>query len=240
MLSIHPIPAFQDNYIWAIKHLPSNQCILVDPGDATPAQHFLQENHLTLHSILITHHHQDHCGGVNQLVAAAPCPVYGPATIDCCDHPLQDQDQLFIETFGLNLQVMATPGHTLDHIVYYNDEILFCGDTLFSAGCGRLFEGTAQQMFTSLHQLAQLNDETLIYCAHEYTMNNLAFAQEIEPDNKAIVTRRKDLKGRACTLPSTLKLEKQINPFLRCTLKQGALHDNIKLFSELRHKKDHW
>jgi len=221
-----------------------HQCTLIDPGDAAPVKVFLTENQLSLHAILITHHHQDHMGGVPELMQAHPCPVYGPETIPLCSHPVCDQDIINLQDVNLKFTVMATPGHTLDHLVYFNDDMLFCGDTLFSAGCGRVFEGSAEQLFTSLKKIAQLDDQTLVYCGHEYTINNLKFASHVEPKNNTIKSRLLVCKKQKCTLPSTIAIEKSTNPFLRChhsTLQQlFDINDDFQLFKTLRKKKDTW
>lgn len=222
MIQIDALPAFNDNYIWLLQDTHSKRCAVVDPGDAAPVLAWLAAHpDWTLSDILITHHHFDHVGGVEQLKTASGARVFGPAAekIPARDVDLKDNDA--IEVLGLRLQVMAVPGHTLGHIAYYQAEqnLLFCGDTLFAAGCGRLFEGTPQQMHQSLSRLAALPANTLVYCTHEYTLSNLRFAHAVEPDNARLnqrlaeVTRWRD-EGRI-SLPSTIELELATNPFLR-------------------------
>ena len=223
-IRVEPIPAFNDNYIWAV--CLDNSCVVVDPGDAEPVLSFLDANALFLAGIVITHHHADHTGGIRRLTRDQSIPVYGPAGghIDGITHPLHEGNR--IEPLpGLELTVIEVPGHTLDHIAYFAEEIdntprLFCGDTLFAAGCGRLFEGTAPVMYASLQKLAKLPGDTLVYCAHEYTLNNLRFALNAEPDNQDIIQRMRDETGKRArhlpTLPSTMHQELRTNPFLRC------------------------
>ena len=228
-VNITPIKAFSDNYIWAITN--KQVATLVDPGDASVCIEFLEKNTLTLTSILITHHHSDHTGGINQLVDYCQqkkwsLTVYGPANenIPQCDVKLNENDLVVLDELNINFRIIDLPGHTAGHIAYFATDhvmpILFCGDTLFSAGCGRLFEGSPEQMLNSLTKLADLPENTQVYCTHEYTQANLAFALTVEPNNQALVTYNKKVnelrsKGYA-TIPSTIELEKQINPFLRC------------------------
>lgn len=223
-MNIIPLPAFRDNYIWLIHD--GRHAAVVDPGDARPVEDFLASQGLTLTAILVTHHHPDHVGGVADLVTRQPVPVFGPATerIAGIDRPLSEGDIVVLDELGLSLSVLDVPGHTAGHIAYYAAApapgALFCGDTMFSAGCGRLFEGTAAQMSASLAKFAALPDSTRVYCTHEYTLSNLAFARAAEPVNAA-----RDDYARRCealraesrpTLPSTIALEKAVNPFLRC------------------------
>jgi hydroxyacylglutathione hydrolase len=198
----------------------TRRCAVVDPGDATPVQAWLTANPgWVLSDILITHHHHDHVGGVEQLKKTTHAKVYGPAseTIPARDVALKDNDR--INVLGHDFEVIAVPGHTLGHIAYYHPGLLFCGDTLFAAGCGRLFEGTPRQMHDSLSRLAALPGDTQVYCTHEYTLSNLRFAAAVEPDNPetlerlATVTRQRD--AGIITLPSTVDLERRTNPFLR-------------------------
>jgi len=228
-VNITPIKAFSDNYIWAITN--KQVATLVDPGDASVCIEFLEKNTLTLTSILITHHHSDHTGGINQLVDYCQqkkwsLTVYGPANenIPQCDVKLNENDLVVLDELNINFRIIDLPGHTAGHIAYFATDhvmpILFCGDTLFSGGCGRLFEGSPEQMLNSLTKLANLPENTQVYCTHEYTQANLAFALTVEPNNQALVTYNKKVnelrsKGYA-TIPSTIELEKQINPFLRC------------------------
>lgn len=220
MLSILPIPALRDNYIWAI--VDKDNAIIIDPGETIPVEAFLHQHHLTLKAILLTHHHWDHVNGALELSRQYHVPIFGPAddNISFLTHPVREGDQVHIADFPLTLNVLDIPGHTLGHIAYVGDGMLFCGDTLFSAGCGKLFEGTAAQMYHSLKKLASLPGDTKVYCGHEYTYNNLKFAHMIEPGNQLINNHIAKVKilmeNHKCTLPSTIKTELAINLFLRC------------------------
>lgn len=232
MFSISFIPAFKDNYIWLLTR--GQRAAVVDPGDATPVLARLEAEGLTLESILITHHHADHQGGVTALVERWQPTVYAPAveSITGCNHALSGGE--LINVLGQAVEVLAVPGHTSGHLAYLAPGALFCGDTLFGAGCGRLFEGTAAQMSASLDRLAALPGETRVYCAHEYTEMNLRFALAVEPDNPALRRRVAEVTARRSaglpSVPSTLAEEKATNPFLRCAepavvaaaLKHGA------------------
>ncbi|CAN1601785.1 hydroxyacylglutathione hydrolase [Pseudomonas mediterranea] len=253
MIQISALPAFTDNYIWLLQDHASRRCAVVDPGDAAPVQAWLEAHPgWVLSDILITHHHHDHVGGVQTLKNATNATVHGPASenIPARDVALKDNDQ--VKVLGLDFDVYAVPGHTLGHIAYYHHGLLFCGDTLFAAGCGRLFEGTPEQMHHSLGRLAALPDDTLVYCTHEYTLSNLKFAAAVEPGNPDIAARLEKV-GRQrsegiMTLPSTLALEKLTNPFLRTTetsVKQKADERNgqrngtpSEVFAALRAWKD--
>jgi hydroxyacylglutathione hydrolase len=220
MFNITGIPAFQDNYIWAIHN--ERHAVVVDPGDAAPVLNFLSEKNLELTAILCTHRHNDHIGGIAKLRAEYHVPVYGRS------HPnnphitndLWEGGQVTLAEFNLTFNIMEIPGHLDDHIAFFNSDILFCGDVLFGAGCGRNKEGTLAQLHHSLQRLSQLPDETRVYCAHEYTFANIQFALACEPDNLALHERlRSTKKLRAAdlpSLPSTIALEKVTNPFLRC------------------------
>lgn len=230
-LSVLAVPAFADNYLWLIHD--GVHAAVVDPGDAGPVLQTLQDHSLALTAILLTHHHADHVGGVPELLARHPVPVYGPDNprIEGISHPVSEGEQVNLPELGLKLAVLAVPGHTLDHIAYIasNPGWLFCGDTLFAGGCGRLFEGTPKQMTESLAKLAALPDETAVYCAHEYTLSNLKFAREVEPGNVALLARiaaeEKKREQNQPTVPTFIGLEKSTNPFLRYT--EPAILDRL-------------
>lgn len=223
MLAIEPIPAFNDNYIWLLRAPGGPEAVVVDPGDAAPVLQALAQRDLRLTGILVTHHHPDHVGGLAQLIAKTAPTVYGPhnPAIAGIDRRLGAGDR--IDLLGRRFEVMEVPGHTLDHIAYFSagdPPLLFCGDTLFAGGCGRLFEGTAPMMHHSLQSLATLPGDTRVYCAHEYTLANLAFARAAEPGNAALVTRQAQAEATRArgepTVPSSIALERATNPFLRC------------------------
>jgi hydroxyacylglutathione hydrolase len=230
-MTLIALPAFSDNYIWMLHD--GRQAIVVDPGDAAPVQAALDANGLALAAILVTHHHPDHVGGHATLRPMLQGPVYGPAreSIPGPIVPLEGGDRITV--LGLGFEVFDVPGHTAGHIAYLHRPadgsapILFCGDTLFSAGCGRLFEGTPAQMHTSLSKLATLPDETRVCCAHEYTESNLRFAAAVEPGNQDVAAHIhtcRTLRARGePTLPSTIARERAINPFMRCTV-PGVIH----------------
>jgi len=220
MLEIVPLPAFQDNYIWALRKGAS--VAVVDPGDADPVKDYLAREGLTLAAILATHHHPDHVGGIAELVAMRAVPVIGPRgePIPALTRPVAGGDAVEIAPLDIAFTVLDIPGHTRAHVAYYGAGALFCGDTLFACGCGRVFEGTAEQMHASLQRLAGLPDETKVYCGHEYTLANIRFAREVDPRNAALAARetqaRKLREAGRPTLPSTLGEERATNPFLRC------------------------
>jgi hydroxyacylglutathione hydrolase len=255
MLAVRPVLAFQDNYIWMIHSpLDARAVAVVDPGDAAPVLAALEAERLSLLAILATHHHRDHVGGVQALVEATGARAFGPAheRVSVPAAPLRGGDTLELPTLGLSFDVIDVPGHTAGHIAFTGHGALFCGDTLFSAGCGRLFEGTAAEMLASLETLAALDDGTAVYCGHEYTEANLRFAASVEPGNSAImdyVKRAADLRARGLpTLPSTIGLEKRVNPFLRSrreNVKSSAerhagrmLAAPVEVFAALRSWKD--
>jgi len=220
MLEIFPIPAFRDNYFWLLQR--GKHAAVVDPGDATPVIRVLESHGLILDTILITHHHADHIGGVPELLNLYQSKVYAPLKeqYDFAHQAVKEGDAIHLETLDLQLSIFELPGHTLGHVAYYGANSLFCGDTLFGCGCGRLFEGTHQQLFASLQKLAKLPSETAVYCAHEYTEHNIRFARTLDPQNAALASRQKDAarlrEADKPTLPSTIGLELETNPFLRC------------------------
>ncbi len=256
-LVIHTIPAFEDNYLWLFHQADKRAAFVVDPGDAQPVINCLKAHDLELAGILITHHHPDHTGGIKALLANHDVPVYGPDSVNIpqINHRLYEGDS--INLAGNNFSVLEIPGHTLDHIAYTTSPegespLVFCGDTLFTAGCGRIFEGSAEQMYQSLQKLAALPDATRIYCAHEYTLSNLAFATTVEPSSQALKNKvAADEKKRELgqpTVPSTLAIERETNPFLRCHLPSLALaasqhtdrklNDPVEVMREIRLWKD--
>ncbi len=267
MLDPVPIRAFADNYIWLIRGLHDRtQAAVVDPGDAGPVVKTLESLNLRLGAILVTHHHRDHVGGVAELRRRYGAEVIGPAAEAIPDRTraVRGGDRVDVEALGTEFRVIDVPGHTLGHIAYFWEArdgaaapagqagALFCGDTLFSAGCGRLFEGTAAQMTRSLGALRDLPRETRVYCGHEYTVNNLRFAVAVEPDNaqaREYLATARGLRSRdEPTLPSTLMLEKAVNPFLRCdqpTVQKSAerhagraLDGEVEVFATVRRWKD--
>jgi hydroxyacylglutathione hydrolase len=219
-VTVTAIPAFSDNYIWLISS-GGTDCAVVDPGDAKPVMAALKKHGLKLAYILLTHHHADHTGGVARLVEASGGRVYGPhdSRIHGQDRSLAEGECITLPRLDMELSVIEVPGHTTSHIAFHGHGCLFCGDTLFSVGCGRLFEGTAEQMQTSLDKLAALPPETRVFCAHEYTLSNCDFALAVEPGNPDLLRRASEVEasraiGR-CTVPSELGQELAVNPFLR-------------------------
>ena len=220
MLEIVPLPAFKDNYIWTLRD--AKRAAVVDPGEPEPVTEYLAREGLELVAVLATHHHPDHVGGIEELVAARKVPVFGPKgeRIPALTHPVGEGDAVRIPELGAEFSVLEIPGHTRAHVAYYGLGSLFCGDTLFACGCGRVFEGTPAQMLASLQKLAALPDATRVYCGHEYTLANIRFARAVDPHNPALAAR--EARAQALrdagkpTLPSTLGEERATNPFLRC------------------------
>ncbi|HXG27799.1 MAG TPA: hydroxyacylglutathione hydrolase [Nevskiales bacterium] len=256
MFSVSAIPALKDNYIWALRRDDRHEAVVVDPGDAQPVLHWLDTQGLTLGAILVTHHHWDHTQGIHGLRQRWPVPVYGPAherqPITALSHPLEEGQRVRVDCLQADFEVIAIPGHTLGHIALHGEGALFCGDTLFSAGCGRLFEGTAEMMHRSLQRLACLPEHTRVYCGHEYTEANLVFALTVEPGNADAHTHLAEVRRVRAhaqpSLPSTIGREHRINPFLRCALPAVAqaasrhagrtLSGDIEVFAALRAWKD--
>jgi hydroxyacylglutathione hydrolase len=254
-MNLIPLPAFQDNYLWLLHD--GRRALVVDPGDAQPVLACLQRDRLQLEAILVTHHHPDHIGGLDALRDATGAAVYGPAR-ETIPQPLtRVTEGDSVDVLGLRFQVLDVPGHTAGHIAYYcplvdGAPLLFCGDTLFSGGCGRLFEGTPAQMLSSLDKLAALPGDTRVCCTHEYTLSNLKFARAVEPSNTELIKYRQRCEGLRRTdrptLPSTIGQEKQINPFLRTRLPAVAqaarehdaapLPDDVAVFATIRQWKN--
>lgn len=252
-VTIYPIPAFTDNYIWCVHN--QRHAVVVDPGDAQPVLTYLKDKGLHLSAVLITHHHRDHTGGIAKLVSAMPdLPVIGPrgGHIRGLTKSVSQGDTVTLPTLDMALHVMEVPGHTLDHIAFFGHNIIFCGDTLFSAGCGRLFEGSPEQMLHSLNKIKRLPAATQVYCTHEYTQANVNFALAVEPDNQAlsqfaqwVATQRAENRP---TLPTSLNQQKEVNPFLRAhelSVKSAAeaycentLVDEVAVFAAIRRWKD--
>ena len=247
-LLVKAIKAFSDNYIWCIHSNTANYIALVDPGDADVCIKYIQDNKLQLSNILITHRHSDHVGGVEKLVKYCndnnwPITVYGPTTeaIQYSNIQVKNADNIYLEALAIDCRVLDIPGHTLGHIAYLIEDNLFCGDTLFSAGCGRVFDGTSEQLFNSLQTLSALSEKTQVYCAHEYTLSNLAFALTVDPSNEELVNYYNYVKKirdkNQSSIPTSICTEKKINPFLRCfdnNIKQSVeAYCNTTLISEL-------
>lgn len=282
MPSIHPIPAFKDNYIWILVNEKTQQALVVDPGDATPVLNALKSNNLSLTHIFVTHHHHDHSGGILELVEKTGAIVYGTKdSLHKKTNSVREGENIFIESLDLHFSVLEIPGHTLDHVAFicnpnmtsndqidiegarnknsdagsrknFNNPILFCGDTLFTAGCGRVFEGTHEQMLASLKKLKALPKNTLVYCGHEYTEANLKFAHFLEPENENVSQRIKSVSelrsaGKP-SVPASMEEELKTNPFLRTAdplLVQAAsqhaekkLKNEVEVFTFIRNLKD--
>ncbi|WP_076413729.1 hydroxyacylglutathione hydrolase [Shewanella sp. UCD-KL12] len=257
-LTINPLAVFNDNYIWVIACENNKAVYVVDPGDGEAVIEYLTNNNLSLAGVLITHHHNDHTGGVTKLIehAQTSVEIYGPEKegINGVNKPISNQKSILLKAFNLSAEVIQLPGHTLGHIGYLIDSNLFCGDTLFSGGCGRIFEGTAEQMHESLSRLSQLPADTQVYCAHEYTLDNLKFALAVEPSNLNLqdyyslcLNKRQQ---RIATIPSSIAIERNINPFLRCNIDTVASSvnqhfgtnnsDPQQVFTLLRQWKDNF
>ena len=251
-VQIEPVPAFRDNYLWLLHS--GRRAVVVDPGDAAPVLRALEARGLKLEAVLLTHHHADHVGGVAALVQAHGAHVYGPANTPFAQVDTRLSDGDTVTVLDRQFAVMTVPGHTLDHIAYWCAPLaaLFCGDTLFAGGCGRIFEGTAPQMFASLARIAALPDATRVYCAHEYTLSNLRFAVGVEPENAELLQRQRQceqLRARGePTVPSLLAIERATNPFLRCVQatvraavqrqSPGTANEPAAVFAALRAWKD--
>lgn len=251
-MEIVPIRAFRDNYIWAIRE--GGHAAVVDPGDAAPVGEYLAAEGLRLGAILVTHHHQDHAGGIDALCSPVQVPVYGPAAepIPGVTVRLAEPQSIRVPGIGVEFAVLDVPGHTCGHVAYYGANVLMCGDTLFGCGCGRLFEGSPAQMWRSLRKLAALPADTHVYCAHEYTEANIEFALAVEPGNRALRNRADAVHARRAaqlpTVPSTLAEERATNPFLRCTepavieaaarFRGRKLDDPVEVFASIREWKD--
>lgn len=252
--SILAIPALTDNYIWVIVNSNNQTAVVIDPGEAEPVLSLLNLLQLKLVGILITHYHWDHFNGVDGILKTLKIPVFGPAINQphSVDHPLHDGDEIVIEAAELKLQALETSGHTMGHICYFGDGRVFTGDTLFTGGCGRIFEGTPDLLYHSLTRLAELDPNTQVYCGHEYTEKNLAFAEMVEPSNHHLKQRIQDTTEKISkglpTVPSSIALERQTNPFLRChepviqaaaaTFCGNPMADNVATFAALRRLKD--
>jgi len=254
MLSVEPIKAFTDNYIWLVS--TNEGSIVIDPGESENIQKLIDNKIIDLKGILITHHHYDHTNGLSDLVKKNKLEVFGPVNdIDGIDHRLNDKDKISI--IGIDFDIISIPGHTLDHIGFYsanaNNPILFCGDALFAGGCGRIFEGTYEQMFNSLKKITKLPTNTNIYCGHEYTLSNLKFALEADDANKELIEEFKKVENKinlnTPSLPTRLDKELEVNPFLRCDniniqnkiIEKFNVSDNeLEIFTALRKWKDNF
>lgn len=259
---IEAIPAFDDNYIWAITQVNSPYLVLVDPGDASVCIKYIEKKHKILCDILITHKHYDHVDGIEELLTYSKekqwsVNVHGPKNeqIPHCTNSLSSENKITLSPLGITFNIIDLPGHTLGHIAYFADNehpILFCGDTLFSGGCGRIFEGSPTQMLSSLKKLAALPNNTQVYCTHEYTLANLNFAKQVEPDNQTLADYLDNVKAKRNndqpSLPTTIQLEKAINPFFRCnettikttaeTYSSSTLPTEIAVFTAIRQWKN--
>jgi hydroxyacylglutathione hydrolase len=256
MVNLWPIPVFSDNYVWVLQSDSDATAAVVDPGDGLAVLAAFERRGLEPNAVLLTHHHADHVGGVDELRERYQIPVFGPAreSIKEVDRPVAETDTVPLPDLGIELEVIDVPGHTAGHVAYNGPGFVLCGDTLFAGGCGRVFEGTPEQMFASIGKLVALGADTAVYCAHEYTVNNLRFAAEVEPQNDelhqrlaaALELREKDEP----TVPSSLAEELRTNPFLRCgqpSVRAAAerfagtpLGTEVEVFATVRAWKDGW
>ncbi|UYA61543.1 Hydroxyacylglutathione hydrolase [Pectobacterium sp. F1-1] len=251
-MNLISIPALQDNYIWLLSN-KENRCVIVDPGEAPPVLKALDQHALFPEAILLTHHHNDHVGGVSELLKHYPnLPVFGPKETAKCGATSLVEEGNSVSLLNSEFSVIEVPGHTSGHIAYYNAPFLFCGDTLFSAGCGRIFEGTPKQMYESIQKISAFPDDTVVCCAHEYTLSNLRFSNAIWPEDQDIEAYLHEIsqirEKSQSSLPTTLGLERRINLFLRCheldlkrkLSKEPENIENWQAFEMLRSKKDYF
>ena len=253
MLSVEPIKAYTDNYIWLVS--TNEGSIVVDPGESKEILNLIDSNKIDLRGVLITHHHYDHTNGLLDLTNKINLEVYGPKKIEGINNIVKESDKFSL--IGIDFEVIEIPGHTLDHLAFYSsnnkDPILFCGDTLFAGGCGRVFEGTFEQMFKSLKKISNYPKETKIFCGHEYTLSNLKFALEADEDNKQLadeyINVKKLISSDIPSLPTNLNKELKVNPFLRCNEiniknkvidKFDIIDDELEIFTALRKWKDNF
>ena len=253
MLSVEPIKAYIDNYIWLVS--TNEGSIVVDPGESKEILNLIDSNKIDLKGVLITHHHYDHTNGLLDLTNKMNLEVYGPKKIEGINNIVKESDKFSL--IGIDFEVIEIPGHTLDHLAFYSsnnkDPILFCGDTLFAGGCGRVFEGTFEQMFKSLKKISNYPKETKIFCGHEYTLSNLKFALEVDENNKQLkdeyINVKKLISSDIPSLPTNLNKELKVNPFLRCneiniknkvTDKFDIIDDELEIFTALRKWKDNF
>ena len=253
MLIVEPIKAYTDNYIWLVS--TNEGSIVVDPGESKEILNLIDSNKIDLKGVLITHHHYDHTNGLLDLTNKMNLEVYGPKKIEGINNIVKESDKFSL--IGINFEVIEIPGHTLDHLAFFSsnnkDPILFCGDTLFAGGCGRVFEGTFEQMFKSLKKISNYPKETKIFCGHEYTLSNLKFALEVDEDNKELADEYINVKNLISSdipsLPTSLNKELKMNPFLRCneiniknkvTDKFDIIDDELEIFTALRKWKDNF
>jgi len=253
MLSVEPIKAYTDNYIWLVS--TNEGSIVVDPGESKEILNLIDTNQIDLKGVLITHHHYDHTNGLLDLTNKMNLEVYGPEKIEGINNIVNESDKFSL--IGIDFEVIEIPGHTLDHLAFYSsnseDPMLFCGDTLFAGGCGRVFEGTFEQMFMSLKKISKYPKETKVFCGHEYTLSNLKFALEVDKDNKDLVNEfnniEKLISSDIPSLPTNLNKELKLNPFLRChdidiknkvIEKFDIIDDELQIFTALRKWKDNF